>query len=95
LKGMVLQAPRSSENKRKFHRHPNLENVYRQDRAGFEFLGYHFRPGTLTVAQKTVERFVARAIRLYEQEPGESCDSSRLGTYVQGQVGHRAGVPRS
>ena len=63
---------------------------------GFEFLGYHFRPGRLTIVQKTVERFVERAIQLYEQEPGEACDSSRLGRYVQ-RWGRwvRAGVPRS
>jgi hypothetical protein len=28
---------------------------------GCEFLGHHFRPGRLTVAQKTVERFVIPA----------------------------------
>ncbi len=27
--------------------------------------------------------FVARAIRLYEQEPGEACVSSRFGLYVR------------
>ena len=50
---------------------------------GFDFLGYHFNPAGLTVANKTVERFVARAIRLYEQEPGEACASSRFGLYVR------------
>ena len=35
------------------------------------------------VAKKTVENFVARAIRLYEQEPGEACASSRFGLYVR------------
>ena len=37
---------------------------------GFDFLGYHFSPEGLTVALKTVEQFVARARRLYEQERG-------------------------
>lgn len=31
----------------------------------------------------TVARFVARAIRLYEQEPGKLVGSPRLGVYVQ------------
>lgn len=35
---------------------------------GFNFLGYQFSPQGLTVAQKTIERFVARTDRLYEQE---------------------------
>ena len=38
---------------------------------GFDFLGFHFGPNGLSVAKKTVEKFVARAHRLYEQEPGE------------------------
>lgn len=37
---------------------------------GFNFLGYQFSPEGLTVAQKTIERFVARTDRLYEQERG-------------------------
>ena len=31
---------------------------------GLDFLGYHFSPEGLTVAQNTIERFVARATRL-------------------------------
>ncbi len=33
----------------------------------------------LTAARETLKQFVSLAIRLYEQEPGEPCDSSRLG----------------
>ncbi len=48
--------------------------------------------GGLSVAKKTVENFVARAIRLYEQEPGEA---SRLrpawvACAAVGQVGRRS-----
>ncbi len=50
---------------------------------GFDFLGYHFRPGQLSVAEKSIENFVERAIRLYEQEPGELLGSSRSGLYVR------------
>ena len=39
---------------------------------GFDFLGYHLRPGRLAVAQKTVERFIERTSRLYERKPGEN-----------------------
>ncbi len=46
-------------------------------------IGYHFGPEGLTLAAKTIERFVARAIRLYEQEPGEALASARLGLYVR------------
>jgi len=62
-------------------KHPGKTFIGKIER-GFDFLGYHFRPGRLAVAQKTVEGFVSRAIQLYEQKPGETFDSSRLGTYV-------------
>ncbi len=46
------------------------------------------------MAKKTVENFVAHAIRLYEQEPGEACASARLGLYVERWVRWaRAGLP--
>ncbi len=44
---------------------------------------YHFGPEGLTLAAKTIEQFIARAIRLYEHEPGEVSASSRLGLYVR------------
>jgi hypothetical protein len=47
------------------------------------FLGYHLAPGRLTLAQATVERFVARAHRLYEQERGKPEGFPRLGAYVR------------
>ena len=50
---------------------------------GFDFLGYHFGQEGLSVAKTTIENFVERAIRLYEQEPGEACASARLGSYVR------------
>jgi hypothetical protein len=43
----------------------------------------YFPSNGLTVAEATVYRFVERATRLYEQEPGEPCGPSRLGLYVQ------------
>jgi hypothetical protein len=63
-------------------KHPVKTFVGRTGR-GFDFLGYHFGPEGFTVAAKTIEQFVARAIRLYEQQPGEACASARLGLYVR------------
>lgn len=62
-----------------------IRNDYggRADR-GFDFLGYQFTPERLTVAKKTVERFVERAARLYEQEPEGSPERSfRFWEYVK------------
>ncbi len=47
--------------------------------------------GHLSVAANTIEKFVARAIRLYEQEPEEACASARLGLYVERWVGWATG----
>ena len=49
---------------------------------GFDFLGYRFTPRSLTVARKTVENFLERALRLYEQEPRVRWGSPRLESYV-------------
>jgi RNA-directed DNA polymerase len=65
----------------KLARHPEKTFIGRIER-GFDFLGYHFSPKGLTAAKETLKRFVSPATRLYEQEPGEPCDSSRLGLYV-------------
>ncbi|MCH8921469.1 MAG: hypothetical protein IIA23_12320 [Chloroflexi bacterium] len=66
----------------RMEKHPDKTFIGRIER-GFDFLGYHFGPDGLSVAKKTVENFVARAIRLYEQEPGEAGASSRVGAYVR------------
>ena len=46
---------------------------------GFDFLGYWFSPEGLEIARKTVERFVVRVSRLYEQ----GADSDRIREYVR------------
>ena len=61
-------------------KHPDKTFIGRIER-GFDFLGYQFRPGQLSVAQKTMEQFVARAVRLYEQEPGEANASANFCAY--------------
>ena len=50
---------------------------------GFDFLGYHFSPEGLSMAEKTIEKFLARAVRLYEQEREKPCGSPQLGLYVR------------
>ncbi len=49
----------------------------------FDLLGFRFSPEGLSVAEKTIEKFLARAVRLYEQEPGGSFGSPLLGLYVR------------
>jgi len=39
------------------------------------------------MAEKAIEKFLARAIRLYEQEREEPCGSPQLGLYVRRRVG--------
>ncbi len=63
-------------------KHPDKIFIGRIER-GFDFLGYHFSREGLTVAKATIQKFVARAIRLYEQELGEPFGSSRFGSYVR------------
>jgi len=65
----------------KLEKHPDKTVIGRVERE-FDFLGYHFSPDGLSLAKKTVENFIARAARLYEQEPREGFASSRLGLYV-------------
>jgi hypothetical protein len=61
----------------KLEKHPEKTFIGRIEK-GFDFLGYHFNPAGLSVADKTIERFLARAIRLYEQERGEFLDWNML-----------------
>ena len=49
----------------------------------FDLLGYYFRLEGVSVGKKTVEKFVARCIRLYEQEPEEALAPARLEFYVR------------
>ena len=69
-------------NELKLEKHPDKTVMGRIEK-GFDFLGYHFSPKGLTVAKKTLTRFVERAARLYEQERGEPCGSPQLGLYVR------------
>jgi hypothetical protein len=46
---------------------------------GFDLLGHHFSPDWLSVAEETIEKCLARAVRLYEHEREEPFGSPRLG----------------
>ncbi len=49
------------------------QDLHRQDRAGLRFPGISLRSGGAFRGRKDLLRFIARAIRLYEQEPGGGC----------------------
>jgi len=66
----------------KLEKHPDKTFIGRIDK-GFDFLGYHFSPEGLSVSEKTIEKFLARGVQLYEQEREESCGSPLLGLYVR------------
>ncbi len=66
----------------RLEKHPDKTFIGRIEK-GFDFLGYYFRPDGLTVAEATIERFVERATRLYEQDRKEPSGPSRLGVYVR------------
>jgi len=69
-------------NELKLEKHPDKTLIGRTER-GVDFLGYHFGPEGLAIAQKTLNNFVERALRLYEKGPGEPCGSTRLGEYAK------------
>ncbi len=57
--------------------------------AGFDFLGYHLTPAGLAPAAQTLQNFLQRIARLYEQ----GADMNRIGQYVRNmQVWLRSGV---
>jgi hypothetical protein len=61
-------------NELSLEKHPDKTFIGRIEK-GFDFLGYPFSPEGLSVAGKTIEKFLARAVRLYEQEQEEPCGS--------------------
>jgi RNA-directed DNA polymerase len=66
----------------RLEQHPDKTLIGRTEQ-GFDFLGYHFKPGGLSVAGKTIERFMEHIARLYEQ----GADSLRIGLYVSRWTG--------
>ena len=70
----------------RLEKHPDKTFIGRIEK-GFDFLGFHFSRDGLTVAKATIEKFVARATRLYEQDREEAFASTRFGMYVRRWVG--------
>ncbi len=50
---------------------------------GLDFLGYHFGPDGLGVARATIEKFIKRASRLYEQKRIGKVAPDALGRYMR------------
>ncbi len=67
-------------------KHPDKTFIGRIER-GFDFLGYYLGPNGLRVAEATLERFVKRATRLYEQEAGKPEGFPLLGSHVSRWLG--------
>jgi RNA-directed DNA polymerase len=68
-------------NELKLEKHTDKTSMGRTEK-GFDFLGYQFSPEGLTHAQKTIDNFIAKALRLYKQEPPHR-RMKRLGDYTQ------------
>lgn len=60
----------------KLAKHPDKTFIGRIAK-GFDWLGYHLSPGCLSVACKTLARFLARVRLLYEHD----ADANRIGAY--------------
>jgi len=76
-------------NELKLEKHPDKTIMGRTVR-GFDFLGYHFGPNGVTLAEKTIENFIDKALRLYEHEPPH-IRMRRLGEYVNRWSGWATG----
>ncbi len=63
-------------------KHPDKTFIGRIER-GFDFLGYHFNPEGLRVAKATIEKFLVRTSRLYEQERVGAVAPDALGMYMR------------
>jgi len=64
-------------NELKLEQHPDKTLIGRTEH-GFDFLGYHIKPGRLSVSLKTIKNFMERIALLYEQ----CADINRIGQYV-------------
>lgn len=51
----------------KLEKHPDKTLIGRIER-GFDFLGYHFSPAGLVIAEKTIANFIEKGSRRYDQE---------------------------
>jgi RNA-directed DNA polymerase len=63
-------------------KHPDKTFIGRIER-GFDFLGYRFTRAGLSVARKTIDNFLEKASRLYEQECCAALAATALEMYVK------------
>ena len=70
----------------RLEKHPDKTFIGRIEK-GIDFLGYHFTPDGMTVAKATIEKFLERASRLYEQERERPEGHSAFEMYVRRWVG--------
>jgi hypothetical protein len=71
-------------------KHPDKTFIGRIER-GFDFLGYHFSLAGLSMAKKTIENFIEKASRLYEQKRRAGSIVSPLEMYVRRWLGWAEG----
>ena len=91
----AIQVLNQTFNELKLEKHPEKTLIGRLGR-GFDFLGYHFLLQGLTVAKKTLMRFVERTTRLYEQGRRKPEGFPQLELYVRRWVRwFRAGLPKA
>lgn len=75
-------------------KHPDKTFIGRIEK-GFDFLGYHFDRTGLRVATATLQRFLDKAARLYEQEHRDPQGPAVLGRYVRRWLGWACGGLRA
>lgn len=62
-------------------KHPQKTIIGRIEK-GFDFLGYQYGRAGISLAGKTIDNFISKALRLYEQEPVQT-RLERLGEYTK------------
>lgn len=70
--------------------HPDKTEIGRIEN-GFDFLGYHYTNTQLTVAKATVDRFLQRCSRLYEQKCHTPRGGAAFESYIHRWAGWAAG----
>lgn len=65
--------------------HPDKTSIGRIEK-GFDFLGYHFSRGPLSLAKQTVRKHVERVLRLYEQQATKKATPSEVALVLGAHV---------
>lgn len=59
-------------------KHPDKTYIGKTEK-GFDFLGYHITPTSVSLSKKTIENFLCKISRLYEQ----GASDERIGRYKE------------